>query len=81
MSRVADPQQSRPRQVSGPDPSAPRVSAPEIEHLLRRAGFGARPDELAFHGEMTLDEAVDWLGANSVQLLNGDFRKSTLNFI
>jgi uncharacterized protein (DUF1501 family) len=25
--------------------------------------------------------ADNWLGANSVQLLNGDFRKSTLNFI
>jgi hypothetical protein len=25
-----------------------------IEHLLRRAGFGARPDELAYYGEMSI---------------------------
>jgi uncharacterized protein (DUF1800 family) len=61
VTRAADPQQSTPRQVSGPDPSSPRVSAPEIEHLLRRAGFGARPDELALYSGMTLGEAVDAL--------------------
>ena len=32
-----------------------------IEHLLRRAGFGARPDELAHYGEMSYVEAVDEL--------------------
>jgi uncharacterized protein (DUF1800 family) len=32
-----------------------------IEHLLRRAGFGARPDELALYGGMSLAEAVDSL--------------------
>ena len=37
------------------------MSAPDIEHLLRRAGFGARPDELALYSGMTLDEAVDAL--------------------
>ncbi len=61
MPPVADLQQLRTRQVSGPDPDAPRVSAPEIEHLLRRAGFGARQDELAFYGDMTLAQAVDAL--------------------
>ena len=29
-----------------------------IEHLLRRAGFGARPDELAYYGEMSVPQAV-----------------------
>lgn len=33
----------------------------QIEHLLRRAGFGARPDELAFYGEMSIVQAVDEL--------------------
>jgi uncharacterized protein (DUF1800 family) len=32
-----------------------------IEHLLRRAGFGARPDELDLYGDMSLAEAVDTL--------------------
>ena len=32
-----------------------------IEHLLRRAGFGARPDELAYYGEMSVAQAVDTL--------------------
>src|SRR3954470_21430132 len=30
----------------------------QIEHLLRRAGFGARPDELAAYGELSLQQAV-----------------------
>jgi uncharacterized protein (DUF1800 family) len=30
-----------------------------IEHLLRRAGFGARPDELESYSEMSFDQAVD----------------------
>jgi uncharacterized protein (DUF1800 family) len=33
----------------------------QIEHLLRRAGFGARPDELAAYGEMSIAGAVDIL--------------------
>jgi uncharacterized protein (DUF1800 family) len=32
-----------------------------IEHLLRRAGFGARPDELSYYGEMSLPQVVDAL--------------------
>ncbi len=32
-----------------------------IEHLLRRAGFGARPDELDTYGAMTIPQAVDAL--------------------
>jgi uncharacterized protein (DUF1800 family) len=32
-----------------------------IEHLLRRAGFGARPDELAYYGEMSVPQVVDAL--------------------
>jgi uncharacterized protein (DUF1800 family) len=32
-----------------------------IEHLLRRAGFGAAPDELSFYSEMSVDQAVDTL--------------------
>lgn len=34
---------------------------PRIEHLLRRAGFGARPDELALYGAMSISQAVDRL--------------------
>jgi uncharacterized protein (DUF1800 family) len=33
----------------------------QIEHLLRRAGFGARPDELATYGELSISDAVDSL--------------------
>src|SRR5258705_7769424 len=33
----------------------------QIEHLLRRAGFGARPDELSLFREMTISQAVDVL--------------------
>jgi len=33
----------------------------EIEHLLRRAGFGARADELALFRNMTTSQAVDYL--------------------
>src|SRR4051812_6669223 len=32
-----------------------------IEHLLRRAGFGARPDELTTYGELSIAQAVDAL--------------------
>jgi uncharacterized protein (DUF1800 family) len=32
-----------------------------IEHLLRRAGFGARPDEIDFYSQMSITEAVDAL--------------------
>src|SRR5436309_692926 len=34
---------------------------PQIEHLLRRAGFGARPDELDAYGGMSVSQAVDVL--------------------
>ena len=34
---------------------------PLIEHLLRRAGFGARPDELATYGALSYAAAVDRL--------------------
>jgi uncharacterized protein (DUF1800 family) len=33
----------------------------QIEHLLRRAGFGGRPDELEFYGAMSVPQAVDAL--------------------
>ena len=33
----------------------------QVEHLLRRAGFGARPDELSLFREMSIDQAVDVL--------------------
>jgi uncharacterized protein (DUF1800 family) len=33
----------------------------QIEHLLRRAGFGARPDELDTYGQMSIAQAVDAL--------------------
>src|SRR4029453_16369231 len=38
-----------------------RTSDRRIEHLLRRAGFGARPEELEDYGEMTVPQAVDAL--------------------
>jgi uncharacterized protein (DUF1800 family) len=33
----------------------------QIEHLLRRAGFGARPDELAAYGPLSISQAVNTL--------------------
>src|SRR5437773_3498156 len=33
----------------------------QIEHLLRRAGFGARPDEVAIYGQMTVARADETL--------------------
>jgi uncharacterized protein (DUF1800 family) len=33
----------------------------QVEHLLRRAGFGARPDELSLFREMSISQAVDVL--------------------
>jgi uncharacterized protein (DUF1800 family) len=36
-------------------------SGRQIEHLLRRAGFGARPDELEYYGQMSIAQAVDAL--------------------
>ena len=39
----------------------PRTSDREIEHLLRRAGFGARPDELDMYSQMSIRDAVDVL--------------------
>src|SRR5438034_1260063 len=39
----------------------PRTPDRQIEHLLRRAGFGARPDELDVYGQMSVDEIVDSL--------------------
>ena len=36
-----------------------RSSDRYIEHLLRRAGFGARPDELDFYGGLSISDAVD----------------------
>ena len=33
----------------------------QVEHLLRRAGFGARPDELSLFREMSIPQAVDLL--------------------
>ncbi len=38
-----------------------RIPDRRIEHLLRRAGFGARPDELATYREMSISQAVDTL--------------------
>src|SRR3954469_497952 len=39
----------------------------QIEHLLRRAGFGARPDELAAYGALSTSQAVSVLvGYDSV---------------
>jgi uncharacterized protein (DUF1800 family) len=38
-----------------------RTIDPRIEHLLRRAGFGARPDELDFYGGASIADAVDLL--------------------
>jgi uncharacterized protein (DUF1800 family) len=38
-----------------------RTSDRQIEHLLRRAGFGARPDELDTYGQMSIPQAVDAL--------------------
>src|SRR5262245_8167651 len=32
-----------------------------IEHLLRRAGFGARPDELEYYGGLSISDAVEAL--------------------
>ena len=37
------------------------ASTRQIEHLLRRAGFGARPDELDYYGQLSTAQAVDEL--------------------
>jgi uncharacterized protein (DUF1800 family) len=37
------------------------LSTRQLEHLLRRAGFGARPDELDMYGEMSIGAIVDTL--------------------
>jgi len=37
------------------------LNSTALEHLLRRAGFGARRDELAFYGRMSRSQAVDAL--------------------
>ncbi|OLC48396.1 MAG: hypothetical protein AUH43_09570 [Acidobacteria bacterium 13_1_40CM_65_14] len=37
------------------------TSERQLEHLLRRAGFGARTDELDLYGQMSVDEIVDSL--------------------
>jgi len=37
------------------------ASTRQIEHLLRRAGFGARPDELDTYGQLSIAQAVDLL--------------------
>ncbi len=60
MATAAGPQHIRP-QISGPDPDTPRTSAPEIEHLLRRAGFGTRLDELGSYSDQTPAQTVDTL--------------------
>src|SRR5262249_48811362 len=40
----------------------PRMASDyQIEHLLRRAGFGARPDELQQYGRLSTTSAVDAL--------------------
>jgi uncharacterized protein (DUF1800 family) len=41
--------------------SAHRRRDRQIEHLLRRAGFGARPEELEIYEEMSIPEAIDRL--------------------
>src|SRR5258707_14424217 len=33
----------------------------QVEHLLRRAGFGARPDEIDAYRQLAIEEAVDVL--------------------
>jgi uncharacterized protein (DUF1800 family) len=38
-----------------------RISDRRIEHLLRRAGFGARPDEIDVYGHMSMAQAIDAL--------------------
>src|SRR5690348_15483186 len=38
-----------------------RSADPQIEHLLRRAGFGARADELDAYGGTSTTQAVDAL--------------------
>src|SRR5262245_5100123 len=38
-----------------------RISDRYVEHLLRRAGFGARPDELDYYSGISISEAVDAL--------------------
>jgi len=38
-----------------------RTADPQIEHLLRRAGFGARPDELEYYAGASVADAVDLL--------------------
>src|SRR5437764_15193467 len=39
----------------------PLAVDPQIEHLFRRAGFGARPDEVDRFRNFTIGQAVDYL--------------------
>ena len=39
----------------------PARNSGQIEHLFRRAGFGASNDELSLYGQMSFSEAVDTL--------------------
>jgi uncharacterized protein (DUF1800 family) len=39
----------------------PLAVDPQIEHLLRRAGFGARPDEAALYQKFSINQAVEYL--------------------
>jgi uncharacterized protein (DUF1800 family) len=48
------------REIHGKGAMA-RTSDRRIEHLLRRAGFGARPDEIEYYGAMSVPQAVDAL--------------------
>jgi len=39
----------------------PLAVDPQIEHLLRRAAFGARPDEVGLFRDFTVAQAVEYL--------------------
>ena len=42
--------------------NAGRSADRQIEHVLRRAGFGARPDELDTYTQMSFPEVIETLG-------------------
>src|SRR5437899_12951751 len=54
-----------------PGPAAPLTDDEKLRHLLRRAGFGAGPAELASYRALGLNGAVDRL-VNFEQIDNGD---------
>ena len=47
--------------LSGLDPYAGTWDVPQIRHLLRRTGFGAKKSDIAYLSTLTVNQAVDYI--------------------